>query len=180
MKQHYLGSYRQALVAVLRAQFCPVKAFEGGRAGAGRLADNAAVHAYLCHAGTTCTTSNSLAAPSGRRPSCLLPCRIIRVQPHRQACPVCCAGLHLPALAPQPAERQDAADGSSPGWTAALEVLADSPLVLLRWPYMLLSELCGGTVGFMRALLGCVPAGADERITGSDGSAGGEGEGDVR
>ena len=51
VKQHYLGSYRTAMVAVLRAQFSPIKAFKGGRAGAARLADNPAVTTYLCHAG---------------------------------------------------------------------------------------------------------------------------------
>ena len=82
-------------------------------------------------------------------------------------------------MAAQPAElHQDAADSSSNDLAAAFQALADSPLALLRWPYILLTELFGGALESARAVLGCSPIGANEHIAGLDGSASGEGTDD--
>ncbi|EIE24300.1 alpha/beta-hydrolase [Coccomyxa subellipsoidea C-169] len=51
LKAHYLKSYQSALGGVLRAQFCPLKAFVGGRRAALSLADSPRVSSYLCSTG---------------------------------------------------------------------------------------------------------------------------------
>ncbi len=54
LKAHYLKSYRSALGGVLRAQFCPLKAFVGGRRAALTLTDSPQVSSYLCSTGKCC------------------------------------------------------------------------------------------------------------------------------
>ena len=51
LKDHFLGSYRAAMAAVVRAQFSASKASVGGRAGALGLAGNEEIFQSLCSEG---------------------------------------------------------------------------------------------------------------------------------
>ncbi len=51
VKEHYLGSYRKAMAAVVRAQFSASKGTPGGRAGVLALADNEHIFQCLCAVG---------------------------------------------------------------------------------------------------------------------------------
>lgn len=51
LKEHFLGSYRGAMAAVVRAQFSASKASVGGRAGALGLAENEEIFRSLCSEG---------------------------------------------------------------------------------------------------------------------------------
>jgi hypothetical protein len=64
VKAHYLNSYRNAIAAVLRAQFSPSKGCVGGRAGALALAENPYVSEFLSSAGLP-SSSFRLLAPTG-------------------------------------------------------------------------------------------------------------------
>ena len=51
LKEHFLGAYRGAMAAVVKAQFSASKATAGGRAGALSLADNEEIFRSLCSEG---------------------------------------------------------------------------------------------------------------------------------
>ncbi len=51
LKEHFLGAYRGAMAAVVKAQFSASKATSGGRAGALSLADNKEIFHSLCRDG---------------------------------------------------------------------------------------------------------------------------------
>lgn len=53
VKEHYLGSYRKAIAAVVRAQFSASKGTPGGRAGVLALTDNEHIFQCLCAVGET-------------------------------------------------------------------------------------------------------------------------------